>query len=200
MVATAKSRLLKYASRFGLLRSRDLSGLGIPRRVLAELVSEGELTRIGRGLYRRPDTELTENHSFAEVAKLVPTGVICLLSALRFHGLTTELPSEVWVTLAPKAWKPRAQRPKLRVVRFSGVSLTAGIETHVIEGIPVRVYGIAKTIADCFKFRNKIGTNVAVEALRDAWRARRAPPDEVWRFAKLCRVDRVMRPYLESLS
>lgn len=199
MAATAKERLLKHASRVGALRSRDLDELGIPRRVLASLVSEGELVRVGRGLYRLSGADLTENHTFAEVAKLVPAGVICLLSALRFHGLTTELPSEVWVALAPKAWKPRAAGPNLRVVRFSGESLTSGIETHEIEGVSVQVYGITKTVADCFKFRNKIGTNVAVEALRDAWRSKKAKPDDFWRFAKLCRVDRVMRPYLESL-
>lgn len=156
--------------------------------------------RVGRGLYRRADLDVTENHSLAEASKAVPDAIVCLLTALRFHGLTTELPSEVWVALPPKAWRPRVERPRLHVVRFSGDALKSGVETHTLEGVRVRIYSAAKTVADCFKYRNKIGTSVAVEALRDAWRTRKASADDLTRYAKVCRVLNVMRPYMESLA
>lgn len=192
--------LLQMAREVGLIRPRDLERCHIPRRVLYLLAHTGELVRVGRGLYRLPEADFTENHSFAEVAARVPNGVICLLSALRFHELTTELPSEVWVALGPKTWSPTFKRPRLRVVRFSGAALREGVETHDIEGVPVRMYSVAKTIADCFKFRNKIGTSVAAEALRQAWATRRVSADELWTHAVHCRVTNVMRPYLENLT
>jgi predicted transcriptional regulator of viral defense system len=204
MTRTMKSQtdrdLLALASRVGAFRPRDVEALGVPRRRLYELVERGELAAAGRGLYRLPRGAITENHSLVEVAKRVPRGVVCLLSALRFHELTTELPAEVWIAIPSKAWAPTFKRPRLRVVRFSGPSLMEGVEEHVLEGIPVRVYGVAKTVADCFKFRNKIGTGVAVEALRDAWTQRKTTADDVWRYATVCRVNNVMRPYLESLT
>lgn len=198
-MASARDTILKVARSVGAFRARDLVDVPAARRHLAELVNAGELVRVGRGLYRRPDLDATENHSLAQAAKAVPGGVLCLLTALRFHGLTTELPSEVWVALPPKAWRPRVESPRLRIARFSGEALTSGVETHTLEGVPVRIYSAAKTVADCFKYRNKIGTTVAVEALRDAWRTGKASADDLTRSAKVCRVLNVMRPYMESL-
>lgn len=192
-------RILKLARELGILRSRDLARYGIAREYLTRLTRAGLLERAGRGLYILPDAELTEHHSLAEAAKRVPTGIVCLLSALRFHELTTQAPFEVWLALPPTARHPRPGSPPLRVVRFSGLALNEGIEDHVIEGVRVRVYNPAKTVADCFKYRNKIGLDVALEALRETWRERRATMDELWRYAEVCRVATVMRPYLESL-
>jgi predicted transcriptional regulator of viral defense system len=130
----------------------------------------------------------------------VPRGVICLLSALRFHNLTTQNPFEVWMAIPHKAWRPKGEGVRLRLMHLSGHALTSGVEEHRIEGVPVRVFNPAKTVADCFKFRNKIGLDVALEALRDYRRKHRSGMDELWRFAKVCRVTAVMRPYLEALA
>ncbi|HEX6122912.1 MAG TPA: type IV toxin-antitoxin system AbiEi family antitoxin domain-containing protein [Ktedonobacterales bacterium] len=192
-------RTLQLAREMGVLRARDLARHGIAREYLTRLTQAGLLERTGRGLYVLPDAELTEHHSLAEAAKRVPAGIVCLLSALRFHDLTTQAPFEVWLALPSAARRPRPGAPPLRVVRFSGPALTEGIEEHMIEGVRVRVYNPAKTVADCFKYRNKIGLDVALEALRETWRARRATMDELWHYAEVCRVATVMRPYLESL-
>ena len=182
----------------GILRSRDLAAHGIARQYLRRLQERGLLERVGRGLYRLPTAEATENHSLAMACKQVPHGVVCLLSALRYHGITTQAPHEVWLAIATTARRPRPGELPLRFVTFSGKALAAGIEEHTIEGVPVRVYGAAKTVADCFKYRNKIGKDVALEALRDYRRKYRAGMDELWRFAKICRVANVMHPYLEA--
>ncbi|MEK6653874.1 MAG: transcriptional regulator, partial [Thermodesulfobacteriota bacterium] len=145
------------------------------------------------------NADLTENRSVAEAGKKVPGGVVCLLSALRLHGLTTQSPFEVWMAIDRKARLPKSDSPKLRVVRYSGEALTAGVEIRRIEHVPVRVYGVAKTVADCFKYRNKIGLDVALEALRESRRERACTMDEIWRYAKICRVANVMRPYLEAV-
>jgi predicted transcriptional regulator of viral defense system len=130
----------------------------------------------------------------------VPKGIICLLSALRFHGLTTQAPFEVWLAIENKALAPKLEYPPLRIVRFSGAALTEGVEEHIVDGVTIRITGVAKTVADCFKYRNKIGLDVALEALRDAWHEKRMNSDEIWRYAKVCRVANVMRPYLDSLT
>jgi predicted transcriptional regulator of viral defense system len=143
---------------------------------------------------------MTENHGLALASAAVPQGVICLLSALRFHGLGTQLPSQVWIAIDRRARRPGLKYPPLRVVRYTGSALTEGIREHRVEGQPVRVYGVTKTLADCFKYRNKIGLDVALEALREAWRSRRFTMDELERYARICRVQRVMRPYLEALA
>lgn len=197
---THTDKLRKLAKRHGLLRPRDLAPAGVPRVYLKQLVERGELLKTGRGLYVRAGASLTVNHSLAAATKLSPRGVICLLSALRFHGLTTENPAEVWLAVPREARAPKSSSPALRVTRFSGQMMTAGIESHVIEGIPVRVYSAAKTVADCFRFRNRIGVNIAVEALRDSWQNKKANSDELWRYAKICRVLNVMRPYFDSLT
>ena len=154
--------------------------------------------RQSRGVYALPESPVTEHHTLAIAAKKTPGGVICLLSALRFHGLTTQDPHEVWMAIDFKAHKPSAASPALRVVRFSGPALLEGIEHHTLEGVRVSIYSAAKTVADCFKYRNKLGVDVAIEALRDALRARKTTVDEIHRFAKVCRVANVIRPYLES--
>ena len=184
----------------GILRPRDLAAQGIPREILRRLCESGELTRTGRGLYVAETESITENHTLAEVARLVPRGVVCLLSALRFHELTTQSPGEVWLAIPSKARRPKVSATTIRPVHFSGPALTQGVEEHIIEKVPVRIYGAAKTVADCFKARNKIGLDVALEALRDYWRKRKGTMDDLVRFAKICRVARIMQPYLESLA
>ena len=201
MPRTSKSnQVLNIVRKSGILRPRDLASRSIPRTYLQRLHEQGLLVKEARGLYKLPDAEVTENHSLAEACKRVPRGVVCLLSALQFHKLTTQAPSEVWLALDRKARAPREGGQPLRFVRMSGRALTEGIEDHRIEGVAVKVYKPAKTVADCFKYRNKIGLDVALEALRDYRQKHRAGMDELWRFAKICRVERVMRPYLEALT
>ena len=200
MARNHKNRLLRLAGKLGLVRSRDLRSAGIPRVYLRQLVEHGELVKTGRGLYVHSRMSLTENHSLAEAAKLVPKGVICLLSALRFHELTTENPAEVWLAVPRGMRRPKSGAPALRVMQFSGRAMTAGIERHNIEGVSVPVYSVAKTVADCFRFRNRIGVNLAVDALRDAWQSRKATSEDLWRFAGIGRVQNVMRPYFDSLG
>lgn len=200
MGKTAEYRVFKHIRRKGILRPKELKPLGVRQETLWRLYRRGKLDRLGRGVYGLPDRRVTAKHSLAEAAKKVPNGIICLLSALRFHDLTTQAPFEVWMALDRKAWLPRPG-PGLafRFHRFSGEALTAGVERHVVDGVPVKVYCVAKTVADCFKYRNKVGLDVALEALRDCWRERKATMDELSRYAKICRVANVMRPYLESL-
>jgi predicted transcriptional regulator of viral defense system len=156
--------------------------------------------RAGRGIYTLAETDLTENQSLLEACLRIPRGIVCLLSALRFHGLTTQAPFEVWLALDNKAHAPKDDLLPLRIVYMSGRALTAGVEEHLIVGKPLRVYNVPKTVADCFKYRNKIGLDVALEALRESWSSRRCTMDELWHYAKICRVANVMRPYLEFLS
>lgn len=198
MTTASTKQLLKLAQQMGVLRVRDLTSRGIHPEYLRRLCRQGLLTRTGRGLYVAADAEISVHHGLAQAAKRVPHGVICLLSALQFHGLTTQSPREVWLALDRRAARPRVDYPPLRIVRFSGQALTAGIEEHKIGGVRVRVYRAAKTVADCFKYRNKIGLDVALEALRDCRAQKQCGNDELWRYAKICRVANVMRPYLEA--
>ena len=181
----------------GVLRVRDLTSRGIHPEYLRRLCQKGLLTRTGRGLYVAADAEISVHHGLAQAGKRVPHGVICLLSALQFHELGTQSPFEVWMALDRRAARPRMDYPPLRIVRFSGKALTEGIEEHTIESVRVRVYNPAKTVADCFKYRNKIGLDVALEALRDYREQKQCSNDDLWRFAKICRVANIMRPYLE---
>ncbi len=198
--ATNRERTLRLARRARGVTPRELADQGIHRQVLTRLVADGQIERVARGVYRLPEQPITENHGLALATAAVPQGVICLLSALQYHGVGTQLPSEVWMALDRRAWRPRLAYPPLRIVRYTGEALTAGVETHRMEGRLVKVYGLAKTIADCFKYRNKIGLDVALEALREGWRARSFTMDELDRCAAICRVQRVMRPYLEALA
>ena len=199
METSKVTQVLTLAKQGGVIRARDLEPHGIPRAYLARLCEAGKLQRLGRGLYMLANSNMTSNHSLAEAAKRVPHGVVCLLSALRFHGVTTQAPFEVWLAIDNKARAPAVSETPLRIVRFSGEALRAGVETHTIDGVPTKLYCLAKTVADCFKYRNKIGLDVAIEALRETWRARKCGMDDLWRYATLCRVSSVMRPYLETL-
>ena len=197
---TDRERTLRLARRSRGVTPRELAEQGIHRQVLTRLVAQGQIERVARGVYRLPEQPITENHGLALAAAAVPQGVVCLLSALQYHGMGTQLPSEVWMALDRRAWRPKLAYPPLRIVRYTGEALTAGAQAHRIEGRAVKVYGPAKTVADCFKYRNKIGLDVALEALREGWRARRFTMDELDRYASICRVQRVMRPYLETLG
>ena len=198
--ATKMEAALELLREQGTLRPRDLARHDIPPDYLDRLYRLGRVDRVARGLYAWPDAEVTEHHSLAEAARLVPAGVVCLLSALRFHGLTTQSPREVWLTLPSKAWAPKLEYPRLRIIRAGGPALTAMVEEHRVEGVTVKIYSPAKTVADCFKHRSKVGLDVALEALRDAFRGRKATMDELWAAAGVCRMENVMRPYLESLA
>lgn len=186
------------AIKIGILRAKDLAAHGIRRAYLYRLHKMGVVERVARGLYVVRNANLTESHGIVEACKRVPHGVVCLLSALRLHGLTTQNPFEVWMAIDRKARLPKTDGPKIRLVRYSGEALTAGIEIRKIERITVKVYCVAKTVADCFKYRNKIGLDVSLEALRDCLKKRSCTVDELWRYAKICRVANVMRPYLEA--
>ncbi|MEN8690121.1 MAG: AbiEi antitoxin N-terminal domain-containing protein [Desulfobacterales bacterium] len=199
-MANSHQDILDLATELGLIRPRDLTERGLPTVALTRLVRQGRLQRVGRGLYALPDRPVSEHNALAEVARKHPQAIVCLLSALRFHDLTTQSPFEVWLAIPNKARAPKMDYPPLRIVRFSGAALTHGLEDYVIDGVPVRVTSVARTVADCFKFRNKIGLDVALEALQEAWRTKRVSMDELWRYATLCRVANVMRPYMESLS
>ena len=196
---TLEDRVLAMASEKGIIRARDVVEVGIPRVILTRLCRGERLNRLGRGLYALPSAEITDNHSLAEVSKRIPHGIICLLSALRFHDLTTQAPFEAWVAIDTKARKPIAKDLPIRIVRFSGRARVFGVEEHEIEGVTVRVTSAAKTVADCFKYRNKIGIDVAIEALRD-YRRVRGSRDELWQAAAVCRVASVMRPYMEAVE
>jgi len=198
-MATTLQKIMQYVGEHGMVRPRDLEAIGLPREYLIRLHRQGKLNRSARGIYTLPDANVTEHHSYAEVAKRVPGSVICLLTALVFHGITTQSPASVWIALRKGARTPVLNSPSLRIVRLSGPSLTEGIENHQVEGVPVRVYSAAKTVADCFKFRNKIGLDVAIEALKDSLRQKKASINEVYRCAKICRVGNVIRPYMEML-
>jgi len=197
---TKKERIIRLLERKGMLRPRDLDSLGISREYLNRLFNEGILDRPSRGLYTLLDASPSEHRSMVEACKLVPHGTICLLTALRFHDLTTQSPFEIWMAIDEKARRPKIDFPPLRIVRFSGQALTFGVQKKQVEETTIPVYSPAKTVADCFKYRNKIGLDVAIEALRDCLKQRKATNDEIWQAAKICRMTNVMRPYLESVA
>ena len=193
-----ENQVLELAQQ-GLLRVCDLTSRGLHPEYLRRLYQKGLVRREGRGLYIAADVEISMHYGLAQVAKRVPHGVICLLSALSFHEIGTQLPHQVWMAIDRRAAKPKMQFPPLRVMRFSGAALTEGIETYQIEGVPVQIFNPAKTVADCFKYRNKIGLDVALEALKECIRDRRTTMDDLWHFAKVCRMTNVMRPYMEAI-
>jgi len=192
-------RLRDLARRAGILHARDLRPLGVPKRYLGRLCADGFLVKTGRGMYMTAGVPETIHLGLAQATKAVPRSVVCLLSALRFHEIGTQNPHQIWIAMDRRAARPRVVYPNMKVVRFSGRSLIDGIEEHDIVGVRVRVYNPAKTVADCFKYRNKIGLDVAIEALRETVRGRKCTIDELWRFAKICRVSRVIRPYMEAM-
>lgn len=193
-------RIIQVARRLGVIRPKDMDEYDIHRKYIHMLHHQGILHRVARGLYVLAGAKPSENRTMAEACKRVPSGVICLLSALRFHDLTTQSPHEIWMAIDHKARQPKEPAIPIRIVRFSGKALSSGIEQHEIEGVAVRVYSAAKTVADCFKYRNKIGLDIALEALRDCYRSRKCTMDDLWKYGKICRVGNIMKPYLESLT
>jgi len=200
VMASTHREIMKLLRRRGTARSRELEALGVARRQLSRMVAAGSLVRVGRGLYALPGYRGGEHEAVLAVARRAPGMLFCLLTALRLHELTTQAPFEVWIAIGNKEHPPRLDYPPLRTVRLSPPSLAAGVETRRIDGTAVRVTSPAKTVADCFKFRNRIGLDVALEALREARRARKAGADELWRYARINRVANVMRPYLEAIA
>ena len=198
--ATLAHAVLTLANQRPLLRARDLAEHALPTVVLSRLVAAGRLERIARGVYSLPGRTLSEHRSLAEVALRVPRGVVCLLSALRIHGIGTQAPFEVWLAIPHHSPTPRFVQPALRAVRMSGKAFAEGIEPVEIDGVRVPVFNAAKTVADCFKYRNKIGLDVALEALRDGWSQRKLNMDALWHYATVDRVANVMRPYLEGVT
>lgn len=199
MPRTDRARVLDLARRSGFVEARSVARAGIHTQVLTRLVAEGALERVARGRYRLASAEITEHHGLVLASVAAPHGVVCLLSALAFHDIGTQLPAEVWFAIERGRSEPRVPGLRIRVVRYSGPAFSHGIERHRIEGQPVRVYGVAKTLADLFKARHRVGLDVALEALREAWRDRRFTMDDLDRAARACRVERVLRPYVESL-
>jgi predicted transcriptional regulator of viral defense system len=192
---------LELAGRLGIARARDFVAAGIPLSIIRRLESDGRLLQLGRGLYQLPELAGADaGHDLAEAAKRVPGGVICLLSALRHHGLTTQLPRSVWIMIGHKARAPKVEHMALTVVRASGAAFAAGVEHAEIEGVAVPIYSAAKTVADCFKYRSRIGVDVAIEALKDGLRERRFTIDALMEHARIDRVATVMVPYIEALT
>ena len=181
-------------------RARDAAELGVHSRALRRLVEEGAVERIARGLYRVASAEPTENYTHAAVCARVPHGIVCLLTALRIHDLGTQMPGRVWIAIPHKARAPRLPELPVRVVRFSGVSLRYGVVETTFEGVPARITTPARTVVDCFRFRNVVGLDVAIEALRDALYDRKATVGQIWRAAQTCRAQSVVRPVLEALA
>lgn len=197
---TQAHRVLDLARDKGTLRAVDVDKIGVPRIVISRLNAEGKLERIGRGIYRLPSLGSSENESLIVIATRVPQAVFCLLSALQFHELTTQLSRQVWIAMPRGSHVPKIEYPPLRMIQVSGEAYMAGVEEHEYDQVKIRVYGIAKTIADCFKHRNKIGIDVAIEALKEARIKNKISIDEIWKYAKICRVANIMRPYLEMVE
>jgi predicted transcriptional regulator of viral defense system len=196
--APQRARALALLKSKGMLRLRDFAANGIGSETLARLMREKAVVRRARGLYQLPDAGIETGHTFAEAAILVPKGVICLTSALQFHELTVQMPSAVWMAIERTAWRPKIQYPPIRFVRCAERYLKEGVSRHRIEGVGVQITDPARTIVDCFRYRNKVGVDVAMEGLREGLRQRRCTPDELWDFAKQARAWSVIRPYIEA--
>jgi predicted transcriptional regulator of viral defense system len=199
MTQTKIEKLAELVRRQHIIRPKDLERVHIPRNYLTRLVQRGQLQKLERGIYTVESLPASEHISLLEVCRKAPKAVICLLSALHFHEIGTQVPHEVWIAIDGKAWTPRITSPRVRIIRFSGDALHFGVQEKQVTGGKIRVFSPAKTVADCFKFRHKIGMDVALEALRDCYRQKKASMNELFEAAKVCRVANVMRPYLESL-
>lgn len=197
---THTQRVHDLLTQKGMLRPSDLDAISTPRVVLTRMTKAGLLEKVGRGLYRLPDSTGSEHESLAAIASKVPQAVFCLLTALQFHELTTQLPRQVWIAMPRGSHAPRIDYPPIKMVQFTGDAYSAGIEMFERDQVTLRVYCVAKTVADCFKHRNKIGLDVALEALKDARTKKKASSDDLWHYAKICRVANVMRPYLEVIE
>lgn len=183
----------------GVLRFSQVLKAGFHREQLKSLLESGKIEKIGHGLYRLQDAPALSNPDLVTVALQAPNGVICLISALFYHMATDEIPHKVDVAISRRPWANKIDYPPVQYFRFSEKAWKAGVETHSIDGHPVKIYNLAKTIADCFKYRNKIGLNVARDALKTAVTVKKIKPTEIMRYAEICRVDKVIRPYLEAL-
>ncbi|MBL1274488.1 MAG: transcriptional regulator [Ectothiorhodospiraceae bacterium] len=182
-----------------IVRPKDLTEQELSKDYLYILAKEGVIDRVGRGLYQWPGKDMGRHQSLVEIGKLVPKGVVALLSALNYHNITTQNPHQIWLAIDRKSWRPEIYYPPVRFVTMSSVTLHAGVEVHSLDGVSVNVFCLAKTVADCFKYRNKVGLDVALEALREGWAGHRFTMDELYRYADICRVRKVMQPYIESL-
>ena len=198
--ATQTARLIQYGRRHGMMRPRDLEAIGVPRAVLKRLVDRGRMVRQARGVYTVANHEPTRHTDLAVVCARAPKVTVCLISALEFHELTTQVPHAVWIMISRVGHRPKIDHPPIRVVHASGEALTCGVQTRRIEGIEVRLTTPAKTVADCFKYRDHVGQDVAIEALRDCLRQRKATPGEIYEMAKIDRVARIIRPYIEAIT
>lgn len=193
-------KTLKIIKKLQIIRPRDLDEFNIPRRYLSRLHEKGQVRRIERGLYEYVERQPTEKATIVEVCKKIPNGIVCLLSALQIHDITTQQSRAVWITIENSARRPRTAKLPVRFVYMTGNSFREGIMVMRFEGVPVQVYNIAKTVADCFKFRNKVGLDVALEALNEVRRRKLATSDDLWKYAKICRVSKIMRPYMEAIQ
>ena len=193
-----QQQILDLAREKGIIRAEDVEAVGTSRNYLYRMHKEGLLEKIAVGLYTLPEAPVTENSSLAEVAKRLPHAVVCLISALSYHEITTQIPHEIWLTIPRGSWRPDVQYPPLNLSYVSGPAYSFGIQEHLLNGVAVKIYSPAKTVADCFKFRNKVGLDVAIEALREAWRSRKVTMDELVEAARVDRVSKIMRPYLEA--
>ena len=191
-------KILITARKQSFFRAKDIRGVADPRSTLRRMVARGELDQVGRGLYALPDAKVGANHSIAEAVKKYPGGIVCLISALFFYDIGTQIPHEIWLMRQDKKKAPTYGTP-VRFVYCTKPSFVYGIQKYAFEGIDVQIYSPAKTVADCFKYRNKIGLDIALEALREGWRSKRFTMDELWKAAQACRVQKVMQPYLEML-
>ena len=198
--ATQRSLARDLLEERGIVRLHEFKAAGVTAATVGRMCKSGDVARLARGLYQRPDAPVGAHHSLAEAAKRQPKGVICLVSALAFHGLTDRLPRAVWMAVGAKDWAPKAGAPPIRIVRFTEAFLADGVASERIEGVTVNVFDVAKTVADCFRHRRTIGQSVALEGLQEALRQRKATPAEIARHAERGRVSTVIRPYLEALT
>lgn len=196
---TIEDKALKLVQKAGVFRASELEPYGIPRTALSRLAARGKVRRVARGLYEPSDIDPNEHHSLMEVCKRVPRGVVCLISALIYHEMTTQMPYMVWLAIPAGDRTPKIGHLSTRIVRFSSEAVTHGIEEHKTKGVMLRVTSPAKTVADCFKFRNKVGIDVAIEALKEYRRGRKGTMDDLVKAAEVCRVRNVMRPYLDAI-
>jgi predicted transcriptional regulator of viral defense system len=194
-----KEQVREIVKNLGMVKAMDIEASGISRNYLYTLNKEGLLQKKARGVYTLPDYPVTEHYDIIEITKRAPNAVICLISALSFHNITTQIPHEIWITVPRGSWRPNIDNPPLNLTYVSGEAYSYGIIEHEISGVGVKVYTPAKTVADCFKFRNKVGLDVAIEALKETWRSKKATMDEMMDAAKICKVSKIMRPYLEAI-
>lgn len=194
-----KKKIIELAKETGVIRPREVESMGVPVEYLLRLCRSGELEKVGHGLYAIPGTLTSEFSSLAEISKKSPESVICLISALEFHHLTTQISPTVWIAIERDSWPPKLDYPPLEIVHVSGKAFEYGVEEYTVNKVPVKVYSPAKTVADCFKFRSKVGLDVALEALQETWKNNKATADELWKAAKVCRMSNVMKPYMEAI-